>query len=130
MSALLLLLAAALQPAPAAAPEPNWQSVGGQAGTETFFDPASVRPAGDKVQVRIRGVAATPGADGIASVTGLIELDCRARTRTSIEVRGYGSDGGLLLAALVPPAERVAEPIQPGGPTAAIAARLCGTRSQ
>jgi hypothetical protein len=124
-----LILALALAQA-TATPAPAWQSLGTHERVETAFDPASVQPAGDRrVRVRIRGTIAAPGADGIKTVTGILELDCAAGTATPIEVRGTDADGSLVLNALVPAAERRAEPIRPASPNAAVRDAVCGSPS-
>lgn len=121
-AALILALALALQ-----AMTPAWQSLGTHERIETAYDPASVQPAGERrVRVRVRGIIATPGADGIKTVTGMLEVDCAAGTATPIEVRGTDANGGLVLNALVPPAERRSEPIRPASPNAAVRDAACG----
>ena len=121
-----LLLALALQAA-----APAWQSLGTYERIDTAFDPASVRPAGERrVRVRVRGIVATPGPDGIKTATGLIEIDCAAGTATPIEVRGTDAQGALVLNALVPPAERRPEPIRPASPNAAVRDAVCGSARQ
>jgi hypothetical protein len=117
------ILALALQAA-----APAWQSLGTHERIDTFYDPASVQPAGERrMRVRVRGIIAAPGADGIKTATGLLEIDCAAGTATPIEVRGTDSQGGLVLNALVPPADRRAEPIRPASPNAAIRDAVCGS---
>ena len=123
------ILAFALQ-AVAPAPEPAWQSLGVHGGIETAYDPASVRADGTRVRVRIRGVAPAAGADGIRTVTGMIEIDCAAGTATALDARGYDAAGGLVLNAVVPAAERQAQPIRPDSPNAAVRARVCGRPGQ
>jgi len=119
-----LLLALALQAA-----TPAWQSLGTHGGIETAFDPASVRRIGDnRLSVRVRGTIAAPGPDGIGTATGALEIDCAAMTATPTEVRALDADGRLVLNALIPPAERAAEPIRPGSPNAAVRDAVCGTR--
>jgi hypothetical protein len=118
----LLLLALALAQAAA----PAWQSLGTHGGIDTAFDPASVQRTGERrVRVRVRGIVATAGADDIKTATGLIEIDCAAGTATPIEVRGTDASGGLVLNALVPPAERRPEPIRPASPNAAVRDAVC-----
>ncbi len=118
------LLALAL----AQAATPGWQSLGTHQGIETAFDPASVRRIGDnRLSVRVRGIAAAPGPDGVKTATGTLEIDCAALTATPTEVRALDADGRLVLNALIPPAERVAEPIRPDSPNAAVRDRVCGT---
>ena len=123
------ILAFALQAA-APAPEPAWQSLGVHGGIETAYDPASVRADGTRVRVRIRGVAPAAGADGIRTVTGMIEIDCAAGTATALDARGYDAAGGLVLNAVVPAAERQAQPIRPDSPNAAVRAQVCGRPGQ
>lgn len=54
-------------------------------GIDTAYDPAGVRPVGERrMRVRVRGTFATPGADGIKTVTGTLELDCAANIATPI----------------------------------------------
>ena len=119
------LLALALQATPA------WQGLGVHGRIDTAYDPASVQPAGERrVRVRVRGTITTPGADGIKTVTGLVEIDCAAATATPIEVRGTAANGALVLNALIPPAERRSEPIRPASPNAAIRDAVCGTASR
>ena len=119
------LLALALQAA-----TPAWQSLGTHAGIDTAFDPASVRRISEtRLSVRIRGIVATPGPDGIETALGALEIDCAAMTATPTEVRALDADGRLVLNALIPPAERAAEPIRPGSPNAAVRDRVCGTPS-
>ena len=121
------LLAAMLLMQGAAAPEPAWQALGVHGGIDTAFDPASVaRVEGGRVRVRIRGTAPAAGPDGIRTVAGTTEIDCAAGTATAIDAKGYDAAGRLLLNAVVPPADRVAEPIRPDSPNAAVRARLCG----
>jgi len=122
-AALLLLQAAA-------APEPAWQGLGVHGGIDTAFDPASVRAEGGRVRVRIRGTAPTAGEDGIRTVAGTTEIDCAAGTATAIDVKGYDAQGGLMLNAIVPQADRVAEPIRPDSPNAAVRARVCNGHGQ
>lgn len=124
--AALLLQAAA----PAPAPEPAWQGLGVHGGIDTAFDPASVRAGGGRVRVRIRGVTASAGPDGIRTVSGTTEIDCAAGTATALDVKGYDAEGRLMLNAIVPAAERRAEPIRPGGPNAAVRAAVCGRQGQ
>ena len=121
MSALLALLLQAAAPAA----EPAWQGLGVHGGFDTFYDPASVRAEGARVRVRIRGVTRTAGADGISMVTGTTEIDCVAGTATALDARGYDAAGRLVLNAIVPAAERQAEPIRPDSPNAAVRARVC-----
>jgi hypothetical protein len=123
----LLLQAGAAAPA---SPEPAWQSLGVHAGIETAFDPASVRAEAGRVRVRIRGTAQAAGADGIRTVTGTTEIDCIAGTATALDVKGYDAQGRLLLNALVPAAERQAEPIRPDSPNAAVRAMVCQRQGQ
>ena len=126
--ALALLLQAA--PAIAGAPEPAWQSLGVHGGIETAYDPASVRNLNGRVRVRIRGVAQTAGADGIRTVTGTNEIDCAAGTATALDAKGYAADGRLMLNAIVPQADRRAEPIRPDSPNAAVRAAVCGRQGE
>lgn len=117
-----LILALAMQGA-----VPAWQSLGTHGGVDTAYDAASVQPAGERrVRVRIRGVIATSGADGIRTATGTLEIDCAAGTATPIEVRGTDANGALVLNALIPAAERRSEPIRPGSPNAAVRDAVCG----
>ena len=119
-----LLLALALQATPA------WQPLGTHEAIDTAFDPASVRPVGERrLRVRIRGIIAAPGADGIKTATGIVEIDCAAGTATPIEVRGTDASGSLVLNALVPLADRRPEPIRPSSPNAAIRDAVCRTPS-
>ena len=121
-----LILALAMQGA-----VPAWRSVGTHGGVDTAYDTASVQSAGERrLRVRIRGTLATPGADGIRTATGTLEIDCAAGTATPIEVRGTDANGVLVLNALIPAAERRSEAIRPGSPNAAVAARLCERPSQ
>ena len=124
MLALALLLQAA------AAPEPAWQGLGLHGGIDTAYDPASVRAEGGRVRVRIRGVIANPGPDGIRTVTGTTEIDCAAGTATGLDAKGYDGAGRLMLNAIVPVAERQAEPIRPDSPNAAVRARVCAAPAQ
>lgn len=124
-----MILAAALL-LQATAPEPAWQSLGTHGGVETAFDPASVSARSGRVRVRIRGMLPTAGADGMRLVTGLLEVDCAGGTATAIEVKGYDAAGRLMLNALVPEAERRAEPIRPDSPNAAVRAQVCGRQGQ
>ena len=125
MSPLLALLLQAAAP-PAAAPAPAWQSLGSHGGIEVAIDPASlVRSGGGRVRVRIRGVTPAAGPDGIATVTGTTEIDCAAATATALDAKGYDAAGRLLLNAIVPAAERHAEPIRPDSPNAAVRAAIC-----
>lgn len=118
-----LILALALQAA-----APAWQGLGTHERIDIAYDPASVQPAGERrVRVRVRGIIATPGADGIKTATGLIEIDCAAGTATPIEVRGTDANGALVLNALVPPADRRSEPIRPASPNAAVRDAVCGS---
>lgn len=126
MSALLALLLQAAAPAP----EPAWQGLGVHGGIDTAFDPASLRAEGSRVRVRIRGVTAAAGADGLRTVTGTIEIDCAAGTATTLDAKGYDVAGRLTLNAIVPAAERQAEPIRPDSPNAAVRARVCGRPGQ
>lgn len=120
-----LLLAFLLQAAAAPAPEPAWRSIGVHGGIDTAFDPASVMIEGPRVRVRIRGIAQNAGPDGIRTVTGLLDIDCPVGTATSLEAKGYDAQGRLMLNAVVPAAERQAEPIRPQSPNAAVAAEVC-----
>ncbi|HVQ09344.1 MAG TPA: surface-adhesin E family protein [Allosphingosinicella sp.] len=123
-----LILALALAQTQAAAATPDWQSLGTHERIETFFDPASVQPAGARrVRVRIRGIIAAPGADGIKTATGLLEIDCAQGTATAIEVRGTDAEGALVLNALVPPIDRRPEPIRPASPNAAVRDAVCAS---
>ncbi len=119
------LLAAILLLQGATTPEPAWQSLGVHGGIDTAFDPASVRAEGGRVRVRIRGVTQATGADGIRTVSGTIEIDCAAGTATTLDAKGYDSEGRLMLNAIVPTAERRAEPIRPQSPNAAVRAQVC-----
>jgi hypothetical protein len=123
MTALLAFLVQAAAPAPA--PEPAWQALGVHGGIDTAFDPASVRAEGGRVRVRIRGVAASAGPDGIRTVSGTTEIDCAAGTATALDAKGYDAEGRLMLNAIVPLAERRAEPIRPASPNAAVRAAVC-----
>ena len=114
----------------AAAPEPAWRSLGVHGGIDTAFDPASVRAEGGRVRVRIRGVTQAAGADGIRTVTGTAEIDCAAGTATAHDAKGYDAGGRLMLNAIVPVAERRAEPIRPDSPNAAVRAQVCGRQGQ
>lgn len=120
---MIALVALLLQAA--VAPEPAWQSLGVHGGIDTAFDPASVQAAGGKVRVRIRGVTQAVGADGIRTVTGTSEIDCAAGTAMAIDVKGFDAGGRLMLNAIVPVAERRAEPIRPDSPNAAVRAQVC-----
>lgn len=121
-AAWLLALALTLQATP------GWQSLGTYEAIDTAYDPASVQPIGERrLRVRVRGIIAAPGADGIKTATGTLEVDCAAGTATPIEVRGLDANGGLILNALIPPAERRPEPIRPASPNAAIRDAVCGT---
>lgn len=118
-----LILALALQ----AAATPAWQSLGMHERIDTAFDPASVQRISERrVRVRVRGIIAAPGPDGIKTAIGLVEIDCAAGTATPIEVRGTDAQGALILNALVPAAERRPEPIRPASPNAAIRDAVCG----
>lgn len=121
-------LALLLQAAPA--PEPAWQNLGVHQGIATAFDPASVRREGGHVRVRIRGALPAPGADGMAIVTGTLDIDCAAGMATAIDVKGYTLDGRMLLNAINPAAERRAEPIRPDSPNAAVRAQVCAAPGQ
>jgi hypothetical protein len=123
-----LLLALLLQAA--AAPEPAWQSLGQHGGIDTAYDPASVRRDGGRVRVRIRGIAAAAGADGIRTVTGTNEIDCAAGTATGLDAKGYDAAGHLMLNAIVPAAERQARPILPDSPNAAVRDVVCQRQGQ
>lgn len=115
------LLALALQAA-----TPAWQSLGTHQGIDTAFDPASVRRISvTRLSVRVRGIIATPGPDGIWTATGALEIDCVAMTATPTEVRALDADGRLVLNALIPLPERVAEPIRPNSPNSAIRDAVC-----
>jgi hypothetical protein len=117
-----LVLALTLQAA-----APAWQSLGTHERIDMAYDPASVQPAGERrVRVRVRGIVAAPGADEIKTATGILEIDCAAGTATPIEVRGTDANGGLVLNALVPPAERRPAPIRPASPNAAVRDAVCG----
>ena len=124
----MLAFALLLQAAPA--PEPAWQSLGVHGGIDTAYDPVSLRTDGTKVRVRIRGVAPAPGADGIRTVSGTIEVDCAAGTATALDVKGYDAEGRLLLNAIVPAAERQPEPVRPDSPNAAVRAAVCRAPGQ
>lgn len=126
---MIALAALLLQPA-TAAPEPQWQSAGVHGGIDTSFDPASLRRENGRVRVRIRGVTPTAGADGISIVTGTTEIDCAAGTATALDARGYDAQGRLMLNAIVPAAERRAEPIRPDSPNAAVRALVCRGQGQ
>lgn len=126
---MIALAALALQAA-APAPEPAWQSLGTIQGIETAFDPASVQRAGSRARVRIRGITQSVGADRIRTVIGTLDIDCAAGTATSIEVKGYDPEGQLVLNAVVPAAERHAEPIRPDSATAMVRARVCAGPGQ
>jgi len=119
------LLAVLLLLQGATAPEPAWQGLGAHGGIDTAFDPASVRAEGGRVRVRIRGVTQAAGADGIRTVSGTIEIDCAAGTATTLDAKGYDAQGRLMLNAIVPAAERRAEPIRPQSPNAAVRAQVC-----
>ena len=121
MSPLLALLLQAAAPVQA----PAWQGLGVHGGIDTAYDPASLRTEGSRVRVRIRGITQAAGADGIRTVTGTTEIDCAAGTATALDAKGYDSAGQLVLNAIVPAAERQAEPIRPDSPNAAVRARVC-----
>ena len=118
--ALALLLQAA-----APAPEPAWQSLGVHGGIDTAVDPASISRDGQRVRVRVRGITQAAGADGIRTVSGTTEIDCVAGTATALDAKGYDATGRLMLNAVVPVAERRAEPIRPQSPNAAVRAQVC-----
>ena len=124
------MLAFALLLQVTAAPEPAWQSLGQHGGIDTAYDPASVRRDGGHARVRIRGALPAPGPDGMAIVTGTLDLDCAAGTATSLDVKGYTLDGRLMLNAIVPAAERQARPILPDTPNAAVRAVVCQRQGQ
>ena len=116
-----LLLALALQASPA------WQSLGSHENIEIAYDPASLRRIGEhRLSVRVRGIIATPGRDTVKTATGAIEIDCAAGTFTPVEVRALDANGGLIINALIPAAERVAVPIRPASPNAAVRDAVCG----
>jgi hypothetical protein len=119
----ILIAALLLQ---ASAPEPAWQGLGTRQGIETALDPASIRAENGRVRVRIRGRLPAAGADGIQTVVGTLEIDCAGGTATAIDVKGYDSAGQLTLNAIVPQAERQAEPIRPDTSNAAVRAAVCG----
>lgn len=125
-----MILALALLLQTAAAPEPAWQGLGVHDGIDTAYDPASVRSEGGRVRVRIRGVAQAAGADGIRTVTGTNEIDCAAGTVMPLDAKGYDAQGRLMLNAIVPQADRRAEPIRPDSPNAAVRARVCARQGQ
>jgi hypothetical protein len=126
----VILFAALLLQAAAAAPEPAWQHAGVHGGIDTFYDPASVRRENGRVRVRIRGITTTVGADGISIVTGTTEIDCAAGTATAIDAKGYDAQGRLMLNAIVPAAERQAEPIRADSPNAAVRELVCQRQGQ
>lgn len=126
----MIAFAALLLQAAAPAPEPAWQGLGVHGGIDTAIDPASVRPEGGRVRVRIRGITQAVGADAIRTVTGTIEIDCAAGTATGLDAKGYDGAGRLMLNAIVPVAERQAEPIRPDSPNAAVRARVCAPPAQ
>ena len=125
-----MILAFALLLQAAAAPEPAWQGLGVHGGIDTAYDPASVRTENGRVRVRIRGVTPAAGADGIRTVTGTNEIDCAAGTVMPIDARGYDAQGRLMLNAIVPVADRRAEPIRPDSPNAAVRAAVCGRQGE
>lgn len=107
-----------------------WQSLGTHEGVDIAFDQLGVQPAGERrFRVRIQGIIAAPGADGIKTATGTLEIDCAAGTATTIEVRGTDANGALVLNALIPPAERRPEPIRPASPNAAVRDAVCAGAS-
>jgi hypothetical protein len=123
-AAWLLALALTQQAAPA------WRSLGTHEGIDTAYDPASLRRIGEhRLSVRIRGIIATPGPDTVKTATGTLEIDCAAGIATAVDVRAENADGGLIINALMPPAERVAVPIRPASPNAAVRDAVCGTAS-
>ena len=126
MSPLLALLLQAAAPVPA----PAWQGLGVHGGIDTAYDPVSLRTEGSRVRVRIRGITQAAGADGIRTVTGTTEIDCAAGTATALDAKGYDAAGRLMLNAIVPAAERRAEPIRPQSPNAAVRAQVCGRQAQ
>lgn len=122
------LLALALQATPPALPD--WERLGTYEGIDTSYHPGSVRRIGEgRVSVRVRGIIAAPGPDGIKTATGLLEIDCAANSATTVEVRGLDADGALVLNALIPLAERRPEPIRPASPNAAIRDQVCRSSS-
>lgn len=125
-----LLLALLLQANAASAPAPAWQSLGVHDGIDTAFDPASVHAENGRVRVRIRGMMAAAGPDGIRTVTGTTEIDCTAGTATALDAKGYDAQGRLMLNAIAPAAERHAEPIRPDSPNAAVRAIVCQRQAQ
>lgn len=127
MTPLLALLLQAAAPPP---PEPAWQSLGAHQGVEIAYDPASVRAESGRVRVRIRGTMATPGPDGIRTVTGTTEIDCTAGTATALDAKGYDAQGHLLFNGIAPAAERHADPIRPESPNAAVRAIVCQRQGQ
>ena len=116
--------------AQAAAAQPAWQALGTFAGIEIAYDPASVRSDGGRVRVRTRGVIATPGADGIRTVTGTTEIDCTGGTATALDAKGYDANGALMFNAVAPAASRTAEPIRPDSPNGAVRAAVCGRQGE
>jgi hypothetical protein len=117
-----LLLSALLQ---AATPPQTWQQLGVHGGIDVAIDAASVHAEGGRVRVRVRGTTQRVGADGIQNVTGTTEIDCAGNTATALDAKGYDAQGRLMLNAVVPQAERHAEPIRPDSPNAAIRAAVC-----
>jgi hypothetical protein len=120
-----VILALALLLQAAQAPEPAWQGLGVHGGIDIAYDPASVSGGDGRFRVRTRGITQAIGPDGIRTVTGTTEIDCRARTATALDAKGYDLQGRLMLNAIVPVAERQAEPIRPDSPNAAVLARVC-----
>jgi len=125
---LLLALALALQPAAAPTPLQTWQHLGTHGGVDVAIDPASIHAEGQRVRVRIRGIAQAAGADGIQNVSGTTEIDCAAGTATALDAKGYDAQGRLLFNGVAPPAVRHAEPIRPDSPNAAVRAAVCAAR--
>lgn len=126
MSPLLALLLQAAAPAPT--PPETWQQLGVHGGIAVAIDAANVRAESGRVRVRVRGTTQNVGPDGIQNVTGTTEIDCAANTATALDAKGYDARGRLMLNAIVPQAERHAEPIRPDSPNAAVRAAVCSAQ--
>ena len=90
-------------------------------GTQVFYDPASIAPAGPRIAVRVKAVLPQGGEDGIAQMIGLQEFDCAARTRTTVSLEVHKSDGTQSTF----PGDGEILPIRPNTPGEAVEGKVC-----
>jgi hypothetical protein len=127
MSLVFALLAVAAQAA-TDLPDARWEAAGSRLGFSYSFDPASVRPAGDRISFRIRIDGPIPSPAGAQTAIATIEVDCGTGMGAWTEGRFYNASGVLLETRLVAPAGRRLQAHESGTPEATIQRRACGAR--